>query len=154
MSYIDTRDLYKRQCELQSELDALKEAEEDAQEVLDNLPMVEGDNDTGQGAIDDAVEVWTASRWDISDWENEHLEELKALDLLESEVGSEWSTGETLIPENDFEQYAQDFAEDIGAISRHLDWPCDYIDWERAADGLRMDYSEVEYEGTTYLFRE
>ena len=31
--------------------------------------------------------------------------------------------------------------------------PFDCIDWEKAADALRQDYSSIDYQGTTYLFR-
>jgi antirestriction protein len=59
----------------------------------------------------------------------------------------------TMIPACDFQAYAQELAEDIGAISRDLQWPADCIDWERAARELTMDYAAVEVNGTTYYFR-
>lgn len=37
------------------------------------------------------------------------------------------------------EQYAEQFAEDIGAIDDNATWPNYYIDWERAARDLFMD---------------
>lgn len=59
----------------------------------------------------------------------------------------------TLIRESDFEDYAEQLAEDIGAISREPQWPLQYIDWEKAADALRMDYSSITIDGTEYLYR-
>ena len=38
------------------------------------------------------------------------------------------------------EEYAQDLAESIGAIDSDASWPLSYIDWERAARDLMMDY--------------
>jgi antirestriction protein len=59
----------------------------------------------------------------------------------------------TLIPENGFEDYARELAEDIGAISSDTGWPATCIDWERAARELQMDYTSVEYDGDTYYYR-
>lgn len=59
----------------------------------------------------------------------------------------------TMISEDDFEDYARELAEDIGAISRDTQWPATCIDWEYAAHELKMDYSEVEVDGVTYYFR-
>jgi antirestriction protein len=59
----------------------------------------------------------------------------------------------TMIPEYDFAEYAQELAEDIGAISQDAKWPVYCIDWERAARELKMDYTSVRVNGTTYYFR-
>ncbi len=58
-----------------------------------------------------------------------------------------------MIPEDEFEDYARELAEDIGAISKDTQWPATCIDWEQAANELRHDYSEVEVNGVTYLYR-
>lgn len=77
---------------------------------------------------------------------------VEAIEEASTEI-SEWESGETLIPESEFTEYAQQLAEDIGAISSDAQWPLSYIDWERAADALRMDYSVIEIDGTDYLYR-
>lgn len=59
----------------------------------------------------------------------------------------------TLIADESFEEYAQDLAEDIGAIQRDAQWPNNHIDWKAAAEALQQDYSSVEYDGTTYWYR-
>lgn len=60
----------------------------------------------------------------------------------------------TLIEEIDFENYAQQFADEVGYVqdadSNSL---MSYIDWERWADDLKQDYTEVEFDGRTYLIR-
>jgi hypothetical protein len=58
-----------------------------------------------------------------------------------------------LIPEDDFEGYARQLAEDIGAISDSNAWPLTCIDWEQAASDLSMDYMAIVWEGTTYFVR-
>jgi hypothetical protein len=70
-----------------------------------------------------------------------------------SQVAADWEHGETFIPESDFEDYARELAEDIGAIQSDAGWPTGYIDWPRAAEALKMDYSSIEVEGTTYWAR-
>ena len=84
-------------------------------------------------------------------------EELEQLFELESELGMTLEAadqnGAIFIDEDYFEDYARELAYDIGAIDSDSAWPCTHIDWEAAADELRMDYTEVEYEGSTYLVR-
>ena len=67
---------------------------------------------------------------------------------------SEWKDGVTFISEEYFEDYARDFAEDIGAISKDTNWPETCIDWEQAARELQMDYSAVDFGDGTYYYRE
>lgn len=59
----------------------------------------------------------------------------------------------TLIPDSEFEDYARELAEDIGAIDREAAWPLTYIDWSAAAHALRMDYTCVTYDDADYLIR-
>lgn len=79
----------------------------------------------------------------------------KALELAGYDNFKELSENEpTMIPEIEFEDYARGLAYDCGIISDKNDnWPLNCIDWEEAADQLRMDYNEVEVDGKTYLFR-
>lgn len=60
---------------------------------------------------------------------------------------------EALIPEYDFEDYARELAEDIGAISKDYQWPNYCIDWEYAAQELKHDYTTVTIDGEDYLMR-
>ncbi len=83
-------------------------------------------------------------------------DELALLDFDgETEIGGDWSYGVALIREDCFEDYARELAEDIGAISRdnRMAWPCDCIDWEKAARELAMDYTSVDFLGYTYFVR-
>lgn len=58
-----------------------------------------------------------------------------------------------MIPDYLFEEYAKETAEDTGMIDTGNQWPLYCIDWAWAAEELKMDYSEVEVDGTTYYFR-
>lgn len=88
------------------------------------------------------------------------LEESELLELLEALEGmggdEEWRGAWypiTLIRDSYFRTYAQELAEDIGAINADAAWPNNCIDWDQAARELRMDYSSIEYGGVTYWTR-
>lgn len=94
----------------------------------------------------------------LDDDETEELETLEGLlSDLKGYGGDEQWEGSwypvMLIRESYFQEYAQELADDIGAIPKDAGWPCTCIDWEQAARELRMDYSSVEYDGVTYLYR-
>lgn len=59
----------------------------------------------------------------------------------------------TLINDSYFEDYAQELADDIGAVDRNASWPNNCIDWERAALELQVDYTSVEFDGAKYWCR-
>lgn len=59
----------------------------------------------------------------------------------------------TLIRDTYFKDYAQELAEEIGAIPEGATWPCTCIDWDQAARELQHDYSGVEIDGVTYWTR-
>ena len=59
----------------------------------------------------------------------------------------------TLIRDSYFQDYAQELADEIGAIDNKIGWPNTCIDWEKAARELQWDYSSVEVNGVTYWTR-
>lgn len=59
----------------------------------------------------------------------------------------------TLIRDSYFEEYAMEFASDIGAISNDAKWPCTHIDWKAAADDLKQDYFRTVFGRSTYWAR-
>ena len=140
---IDSRDVIKRIDELTSERDDLQEAIDDAQQAT---PQDEH-----------AIDAQRAAREALADWNDDYAEELAALVALQEQAGysEDWQHGATLIRESYFEDYAQQLAEDIGAIDpkKSYGWPLDCIDWEQAARELQQDYTSVEYDGITYWVR-
>lgn len=50
--------------------------------------------------------------------------------------------------------FAQQLAEDIGAISDDARWPYTCIDWDQAARELMMDYTAVRRDAGLYVFRD
>ena len=90
--------------------------------------------------------------------ESEELETLTCLlDDLKGYGGDEQWRGDwyplTLIRDSYFKDYTQELAEEIDAIPNNAQWPCTCIDWEQAAQELRMDYSSTEYDGVTYWYQ-
>lgn len=78
--------------------------------------------------------------------------EIAEIETLEDEI-SEFNSGETMIPTDEWVEYAEEFARDIGAISTEDQWPHTHIDWKAAADELATGYVEVDYDGRSYYAR-
>lgn len=163
MITLDTRDLYKRKCELEDLKSTLETAREELQEAQAALDT---HNATEPPPGDDEGEEWTETQAELEqavedaqnavdaaaiDFDSDEAEELAELEELESEI-SGFMHGETMIPERDFEQYARQYADDIGDCDDDR-WPYCCIDWKQAAEELAMDFSTVTYQGTDYLVR-
>ena len=86
------------------------------------------------------------------EWKISAIKDLLALQE-EAEGSPDWRHGETLIRETYFKEYAQELAEDIGAIDRNASWPNNCIDWDEATDLLKQDYFSVDFDGVDYLIR-
>lgn len=154
---IDSRSVIERIKELEAEREPLAAAVEVARETLNALPKASADDGdalaeiaAAQDALDDAEEA-------LFDWDDgEEGDELKALkDLAEDgEQFPDWRHGTALIVDWYFEDYAREMAEDLhGDAVRDAHWPFNHIDWEAAANALKMDYGEVTFDGETYLVR-
>jgi hypothetical protein len=108
---------------------------------VDEYEDVDGEEDAGE---------------DLLNWLEENGDEFVTLLEVKEEVEqytSEWDDGAFMIADNHFEDYAQELAEDTGAIDRKAKWPLTHIDWDAAAEELKCDYSEVEIDGKSYWIR-
>ena len=111
---IDVRDVIARFEELETTLEDAGVTERDIETVL----SADGETDLTE--------------------ESEELTRLAALleDLCGNGGDEQWK-GDwypiTLIRDSYFEDYAQELADDIGAINSDATWPNNCIDWERAA---------------------
>lgn len=86
----------------------------------------------------------------------ELVSELRPLEELADEASdyaADWHHGEQLIHEDYFVTYMQELARDCGMISGEEGWPLNHIDWEAAAEEAKVDYTEVDFAGTTYYIR-
>lgn len=144
---LDSRDIIARVAELESDLETWKEDQRPTNGTQDNCAdcgVMPGEphKEECTGGLHDAVREEDFDEWD----------ELQALKQLaeQGESSRDWRYGETLIRDSYFEEYAQQLAEDIGAIDRNANWPLGHIDWEAAAEALKQDYMEVDFSGVTY----
>ena len=77
-------------------------------------------------------------------------EELSALlEAFKADAGD----AEEFIAVSYFRDYAQELAEDTGAIPDDYAWPASCIDWEQAARELAMDYGIVTLDGVDFYCR-
>lgn len=145
----DSRDIIARIEELEGERADLVEAVEEAravytegQEVTAHDTLAADDLEAAQEALDD---------WDKGD-EGAELKELKS---LADDFGGygDWEHGDVIIREDHFQDYAEELAEDIGTVSREREWPFCHIDWEAAAEALKMDYTTAKAFGHTWYMR-
>ena len=81
------------------------------------------------------------------------LSTLLALAKDGADYASDWAYGATLIHETYFQEYAQELADDLGLLDDNLSWPSNHIDWEAAAQELKMDYTVVDFDGVDYYVR-
>jgi hypothetical protein len=87
----------------------------------------------------------------------EAADELASLDAFRAEACNatdEWRYGAIFIHERYFTEYAEELASDITSYDpRNAAWPFTHIDWDSAAEALKMDYTEVDFAGHTYYVR-
>jgi pyruvate/2-oxoglutarate dehydrogenase complex dihydrolipoamide acyltransferase (E2) component len=147
---IDSRDVIRRVEELETERQDLADAVDEAQEAEDDAVRDEADTTATSAALEEATAALTA--WDESD-EARELAAIKAFAEEGEQNLSDWRHGETLIADHYFTQYAQELAEDVGAVGRDLQWPLMHIDWDAAADALKADYTSLTWDGAEYWGR-
>ena len=113
--------------------------------------------DNYQDTLDsrDIIERIEELEADEESLEPDEKDELEALRKLAGEAGSspDWEYGETLIRDSYFRDYAQELAEDCGMIKSDCSWPYTCIDWDQAANELKMDYFCVDFDGVDYWIR-
>ncbi len=119
---IDSRDVIAR-------IEALEESIQDAFDAHEENPDAE---------VPDEDEV-------------EELARLKKL-AAQGEGYGDWDSGETLISESHFPDYARELHADTSETVLDA-WPYNCIDWEKAADELKQDYTELDFDGTAYFMR-
>ena len=125
---IDSRDIVEYISEQTDHIEELREDAEDDDEMV-------------------AMEIDSIEK-EIAMWQD-FIEE------AEQYTGDKASDGFQCINENHFTQYAEELAEECGYIDRNktMDWPFCHIDWEAAAEALKIDYTEIEIDGETFYVR-
>jgi hypothetical protein len=146
----DSRDLIEYKTFLESELldaytnwaeDVNEYKDEDTEDVLIPDTLDEAD------FIDD--EAFTMGNEELI----EELNEIKQF-CEELEDYGDFEHGEAIISEDYFTDYVEDLVKGLGYLTDNLPgFIEDNIDWDGVAEDLKVDYTEVDYNGTTYLMR-
>jgi hypothetical protein len=143
---IDSRDVIAR----------ISELEDDESDLVGELEKAQAMEDDGSDAEDREIAIAEAQEA-IDEWRADEGKELarlrKLVEDIDSVSGDSARDGAALIEDSYFETYAQELAEDIGAINRDAQWPNTCIDWEEAARQLRQDYNSIDYNGFEYWVR-
>ena len=113
----------------------------DVRDIIARVEVLEDERDTEAEGFDDS---------ELADLES-LLAELVGMGGDEQWRGDWYPV--TLIRDTYFKDYAQELAEETGAIPDNVTWPCSCIDGARAARELQYDYSSVEIDGVTYWTR-
>jgi len=132
---IDSRDVIERLEEMESELAELGE----------NIDLAEDDEESKE------------AREALKEWNDDNRDELERLGGLCAEgegATSEWKDGTPLINDNYFSEYAEDFCKDFGDIPSDLPWYIsNHIDLVGVAEEIQVDYSSIDFDGTTFWVR-
>lgn len=130
----------------------------DSRDVIERIEALEAEREDLKSEADDYTNVKRAeaqeklAEWDESD-EGQELKALKELAKEAEDYSRDWRHGETLIRDSYFKEYAQDLADDIGAVNKESSWPNNFIDWDAASDALKQDYARVDFDGVAYWIR-
>ena len=147
----DTRDLIEYREHLESELlsswndwqrDNLND-EYEVDDIDDALTLISNLSDNG------SEEFIINYSQEVEDYNNiiEFCDELEA-------CAPDYQYGESVIHEDYFTEYSTDLVKDCGYIPNELpDFIENNIDWDGVAEELKVDYTTVEYEGSTYHIR-
>lgn len=98
----------------------------------------------------EALGVCEPGDGDPEEPDSEEATELHSLRSLIDDIGT--CGGMTLISEREFPNYCEETAYDIGEVERDSGI-VGYIDWERYAEDIKIDWHEVDFDGETYLIR-
>ena len=139
MDTIDTRDLIADRNDYKQAI---------LYSFLDEFPQYE--------EMTDSFEDIRFEEEELESWKEDWSDELNAIreinELEEGICNGEFDFGIALIADDDFEHFVVQDLEDCGYIPENFPTWIE-IDWERTANNVKMDYSEVEFRGTTYLYR-
>ena len=140
MNTLDTRYLAERR-------EALKQEILDS--FLENFPHYEEMTESFEDIRfeEEEIESW-------KEYFEEELKEIEEIDDVENELGSEFEYGVTLVDVDDFEDYCEELMEEFGYINK--DTPQlikNNINYKGIAYDMKYDYTEVTYQGNSYLGR-
>lgn len=143
--------------EARERFETAKEAVDEARDELEDAYGVELQEQCQDNLDEYLYEVADAEN-DLTDAEERLAEEYdedkhnEIRAIFDEVSGAEH--GVQLIEESYFTEYTKELCVDIGDIPSDLpDYIANNIDWDGVAGELKIDYSEIEYDGNTYYYR-
>jgi hypothetical protein len=154
---IDSREIIERLEELRNERDSLREAMDAAGEAWQEAEKAYQECQNAETVSAALLAGWghEEAAEAYAEWAEENSDELRILEELNSDgenTSSDWTHGETMIHESYFVEFCREFVSDIGDMPKEIPSYIE-IDWEKTADNIRADYSEIDFDGQTYLIR-
>ena len=129
----------------------------DSRDIIERIEELESELQDLESEIDDTNVEIDQAKQELEDWKESNLEELETLKSLAEEsscFAPDWEYGATLIRESYFTEYCEDLCKDIGDIPSELPWYIsNHIDWDGVAREIKMDYTEVDFDGVAYFIR-
>jgi len=144
---IDSRDVISRIEELENDIINLEEDIDALEDEAESLEDDETENSERNEQIETEINGLKSDLEDIQD----ELNPLATFAEQGENYAADWNHGTTLINVDYFETYAKELHEDINESNDN--WPYNCIDWTVAADELKVDYSEIDFNGESYLVR-
>ena len=116
----------------------------DSRDVIDRIEELQTEYDDLEDGTEETAE-WISNNAD-------KLAALKALAKQGEAYSDDWEYGSTLIRDSYFVDYCEELVKDIDGLPRNLPAYI-VVDWAATANNLRVDYTDVEFDGVTYWVR-
>jgi hypothetical protein len=142
---VDSRDIISRIEELRDEISAEAEVDDKEAEILNEWL---DDQETEYPEFPEGSPTLTGAIRELCD-------EYRILKELESEAegyASDWKFGETLIRDTYWVEYCEELCKDIGDLPKKIPAYIE-IDWEKTAENIKADYTELDWDGAKYYIR-
>ena len=97
------------------------------------------------------IEHLNENKDDLSEDEKEELEKLEELNKDGENEISDWSLGMAITRHDCFEDYIQDFCEDVGYVPKDLNENI-VIDWTETTEKFKKHAVELEFDGFFYYY--
>lgn len=130
----------------------------DSRDIITRIEELENEREDMESGIEQAEDPDDKefARAALKDWDADYADELRALRSLAEDAEpycADWRYGATLIRDSYFEEYTMELAEEICGIPGTASWPLTHINWEAAVNELKIDYTEVDFDGVSYWAR-
>jgi hypothetical protein len=123
----------------------------DLEDLAKRLAEITDELDDHQARLDEGDETYLDD-YDLQELRDERDRIQEVEDQFSQTLAEAARNDSTMVSEYYWQAYAESFADDVGMVDTDSSmYP--YIDWERWAEDLKMDYTSIEYGGVTFYTR-